>query len=66
MEYLQTLQERHKWKTNQPEMQMNDLDFITDESMPPARWPLARVLEIFRGSDGLVREAKLQTKYFYS
>ena len=39
-------------------MQVNDLVFITDESMHPARLPLARVLKIFRGSDGLVRVAK--------
>ena len=39
-------------------MQVNDLIFITDESVHPARGPLVGVLKNFRGSDGLVRVAK--------
>ena len=61
LEYLQTLQEKYKWNTTQSEIKKDDLVFITDESMPPARWPLARVLKVFTGSDGLVRVASLRT-----
>ena len=54
-EYLQSLQARYRWETGQPNIEVGDLDLMTDELMPPAKWPLARVIEVFKGSDVLVR-----------
>ena len=60
-EYLQTLQERYKWKTELLNIQLNDLVLITNELSPPADWPVARVIELHKGSDGLVRVVTLKT-----
>lgn len=60
-EYLQSLQVRYKWYSKQPSLQLNDLVLITAENTPPSKWPLARVVEVFCGKDGLVRVVKLKT-----
>ena len=40
---------------------VNDIILITDETMQPAEWPLARVLKVYTGSDNLTRDAELRT-----
>ena len=47
-EYLPTLQERKKW--SEPK-----------ENYPRGQWPLARVVEVFKGEDGYVRSEKVMT-----
>ena len=61
LEYLQTLQERHKWKSAKRELSIDDIVLIIDEIMPPAKWPLARVVKLYRGLDNLVRVVDLKT-----
>ena len=34
---------------------------ISDETMPPSKWPLAKVIRVFKGPDGLVRVVDLKT-----
>ena len=63
LEYLQSLQERHKWRFNKRDIQVNDIVLITDETLPPAKWPLARVIKVYKGPDGLVRVADLKTSW---
>lgn len=60
-EYLQSLQVRNKWRTTQPCLQLNDIVLITDESNPPAKWPLARVIKIYPANDSQVRVVRLRT-----
>ena len=40
---------------------MDDLVLIRSELTPPAKWPLARVAAIHRGSDGITRVVDLRT-----
>ncbi|XP_041451822.1 uncharacterized protein LOC111076103 isoform X2 [Drosophila obscura] len=60
-EYLTLLQQRAKWRTPQPSIQVNDIVCIKDENLPPLKWPLARVIDIIAGADGTVRVAVLRT-----
>ena len=61
LEYLHTLQERHKWKQAMRDIQVDDIVLISDETMPPSKWPLARVIKTYQGDDGLTRVASLRT-----
>ena len=60
-EYLQQLQKRTKWKNTQPSIKVDDIVLIRHETTAPTRWPIARVIEVFPGSDGLVRVATVRT-----
>ena len=60
-EYLQTLQERHKWQLERTNLEVNDVVLISDETMPPSYWPLAKVIGVHKGPDGLVRVVTLKT-----
>ena len=60
-EYLQNLQERQKWHSKQPEIEVNDIVLISDEATPLAKWSLAHVTKIYKGSDGLTRVINLET-----
>ena len=60
-EYLPTLQERKKWNEPKENLKVDDLVLLADEHYPRGQWPLARVVEVFRGEDGYVRSAKVIT-----
>ncbi|XP_070067104.1 uncharacterized protein [Drosophila virilis] len=54
-EYLTLLQQRSKWRTPQPGFSINDVVLVKDEKLPPLKWPIARVLDLISGSDGVSR-----------
>ena len=60
-EYLQSLQAREKWKLVKESLNVGDIVLINDNNIPPAKWPLAKVIEIYPGSDDLVRVVKIKT-----
>jgi len=60
--YLQSIQDRQKWKTPQHNLRNEDLVYIKDESLGYKVWPLAKVLQVYPGDDGKVRAAKLLCK----
>ncbi|XP_018399979.1 PREDICTED: uncharacterized protein LOC108777551, partial [Cyphomyrmex costatus] len=52
-EYLHSLQERHKWKTNKgTQLKPGQLVLIKQQGLAPMQWLLGRVLETHAGSDG--------------
>lgn len=61
-EYLSSLQQRTKWKT-QPstEIKINDLVLIKEENIPPLCWPMGRVEKLHEGNDGITRVATIKT-----
>ncbi|XP_018371866.1 PREDICTED: uncharacterized protein LOC108766835 [Trachymyrmex cornetzi] len=61
-EYLQTLQMRSKWTRGQEKMEAGIMLLLKDDNLPPLRWKLGRVVEIFAGKDGIVRVATVQTE----
>ena len=60
-EYLHTLQARTKWQRESPNLQVNDIVILRSDKTFACHWPLARVIEVFPGQDGLVRVATVKT-----
>ena len=42
-------------------LEIGDLVLIEDENVHGGKWPLSIVVDVFRGKDGYVRTAKVQT-----
>ncbi|XP_063975158.1 uncharacterized protein LOC135161485 [Diachasmimorpha longicaudata] len=59
--YLQRLQATHKWHHANHEIQVGSLVLLTDERFPPSKWPLARVIALHPGQDGLTRIVTIRT-----
>lgn len=62
VEYLNTLQQRHKWQDVVSSPCVGDLVIIKDEDLPPAKWLLGRIKALHPGSDNLVRVVSVQCK----
>ncbi|XP_046145777.1 uncharacterized protein LOC123989146 [Osmia bicornis bicornis] len=60
-QYLQRLQAISKWHHPSNEIKVGSLVLITDERLPPGKWPMARVLSLMPGKDGLTRIVNLKT-----
>ena len=61
-EYLYQLQNMSKWKHSGRQLNVHELVLIADDNTTPLQWPLARVLELYLGNDGVARVAKIKTK----
>ena len=59
-EFLQTLQVREKWNEERRNFEVGDIVLLKDEDVRRNQWPMARVVEVFPSSDGLVRSVKVQ------
>lgn len=59
-EYLIRLQNRPKWASKSPNLEINDLVLIMDDNIPPCHWPLGRIVQTHPGSDDLVRVATVK------
>ncbi|XP_066302034.1 uncharacterized protein [Branchiostoma lanceolatum] len=62
-EYLPTLQGRQKWGKQRRNFAVGDLVLLKDENNPRGQWPLGKVVEVVRGSEGLVRHVKVKTQH---
>lgn len=60
-DYMCQLQQRTKWQKQWPNIKVNQLVLIKDESSPPLKWPLGRIIAVYPGSDGACRVADIQT-----
>lgn len=60
-EYLQSLQQRSKWKTSRKNFQAGDIVLIVDDNSPPLAWKLGRITQAHPGKDGIVRAATIKT-----
>ena len=60
-EYLGEMQKRSKWTTAQRNVQKGDLVLLYEPLQPRNRWPLARIVEVYPGHDGLVRAVDVKT-----
>ncbi|XP_066268539.1 uncharacterized protein [Branchiostoma lanceolatum] len=62
-EYLPTLQGRQKWGKQRRNFTVGDLVLLKDENNPRGQWPMGKVVEVVRGSEGLVRHVKVKTQH---
>lgn len=60
-EYLTGLQQRLQWTKKKPNLNPGDLVLLKEDNLPPLKWHLGRVIEVFPGRDGLVRVAAVKT-----
>ncbi|XP_011863339.1 PREDICTED: uncharacterized protein LOC105559543, partial [Vollenhovia emeryi] len=60
-ECLQRYQAVSKWHHPHNQIQEGTMVLVTDERYSPAKWPLARVVELHKGPDGLTRVVTLRT-----
>ncbi|XP_076660720.1 uncharacterized protein LOC143364103 [Halictus rubicundus] len=61
-EYLNGLQQRHKWKVDSPvEPRTGAMVLIQEDNLPPMKWMLGRILELHPGQDGKTRVVSLRT-----
>lgn len=61
-EYLPTLQLRQKWHEPVKNLEVGDIVVLVDDKLPRNVWQLGRVIEVYPGTDGLVRSVKVTTK----
>ena len=59
-EYLHTLMKRHKWRKPLPCIAIDDVVLVRDKQAYRGDWPMARVIGVKPGRDGLVREVDLR------
>ena len=60
-EYLATMNHLSKWQNPTRDMQVGDIACLRDEPTAPTKWPLARVIEVHPGHDGIVRVVTVRT-----
>ncbi|XP_077275741.1 uncharacterized protein LOC143904736 [Temnothorax americanus] len=60
-EYVHSLVHRPKWQNREPDVQLGRLCLLRNETTPPTRWPLARVVKVHPGEDGRVRVVTVRT-----
>ena len=58
-QYLHSLQQREKWKTQQKNLQPGDIVLLKESDLNRRHWPLARIIKVHPGQDGLVRVADI-------
>ena len=59
-EYLPTLQERKKWNKITRNFVINDIVLVKNENIPRPFWPLARIINVHVGNDGIFRSCKIK------
>lgn len=59
--YLPELTRRTKWHTEQPAIQVGDLVLVCDSNQSRNEWRRGRIVTVFPGPDGRVRNVELQT-----
>jgi len=60
-DYLQTLQQRPKWRSIQALAQVGRLVLLRNPLTPPCNWELGRIVECHPGDDGLTRVVTVKT-----
>ncbi|XP_024869329.1 uncharacterized protein LOC112453022, partial [Temnothorax curvispinosus] len=60
-EYIIGMATRSKWLKPEDAPAVGSLCLVRSESTPPSRWPLARIVRVHPGDDGIVRVATIRT-----
>lgn len=62
VDYLNSLQERKKWRKERENLKVGQMVTIKAENFPPAQWALGRIIELVHSNDKLVRSVVVQTQ----
>lgn len=60
-DYVNTLQQRTKWRTRQPSIETGQLVLLRNTMLPPCKWELGRIVRTNPGPDGLTRVVTMKT-----
>ena len=60
-EYLSTLRKFTKWHHPSRNASIGDIVVLQEDGLVPAKWPLAKIVEVHEGKDGLVRVVTVKT-----
>ena len=58
-QYRLQLSQRAKWHTPRPNVRVGDIVLVEKDKIKRGNWPVARVVKVVRGRDGLVRSLHL-------
>lgn len=61
-EYLLTLGRRYKWNSLRPEPEIDDVVVLREDSLPPCKWLLGRIVAKHPGRDNLTRVVTVKCK----
>ena len=59
-EWIPTLSARKKWHREHRDVQVGEVVIVVSPDTTRGNWPLGRILEVYPGTDGRVRVAKVQ------
>ena len=59
-EWIPTLSARKKWHREHRDVQVGEIVIVISPDTTRGNWPLGRILEVYPGTDGRVRVAKVQ------
>ena len=62
VEYLSSLQQRNKWRTEHVQPAVDNILIIKEDNTRPVFWPLARIIQTFDGNDNIVRFVQVKTQ----
>ncbi|XP_055522606.1 uncharacterized protein LOC129716796 [Wyeomyia smithii] len=60
-EYVSLLQRMVKWQRSAPNIMVGDFVLLVSDNEKPKQWPMGRVVELFPGTDGIVRVVAVKT-----
>lgn len=60
-DYINILQQRSKWRTNQPQIKIGQLVLLKNPALPPCKWELGRIVKCHPGADGCTRVVTVKT-----
>lgn len=60
-DYLNELQYRNKWQERAKNLKEGDIVIIKEDNVPVMKWPIGRILKIYKGKDEIVRVADVKT-----
>ena len=61
-EYIQQLQRLKKWHKPSPNLKIGDLVIVKEDHTFTQQWPMARIIAVHPGTNGLVRTVTIKTE----
>lgn len=58
---MTSLQEGKKWQREKKNIKIGQQVLLKNENYPLSHWTLARIIQVFPGKDGLIRNVKVKT-----
>ena len=61
-EFVTSLRDRPKWQVTVDPIKKGDIVWLLEPNTPRGIWPIGRVIEVYQGSDSIVRSCKIRTQ----